>query len=150
MRTEKWYEKYSWWIFVVIALTGLIPAIQLLISPHEWKNFFRSIRSPSPRIDPGRRQRDRISILCDALDRYGAGRWKYPDHFYRIHRLAKRRKMGLVSDVVLAADICNPLLHIRRRFLEKLADILGSSHPDGLIMNYRRFFSGKYSAGVEQ
>ena len=55
MSSEKWYEKYSWLVFILVALTGLIPAIQLLISPMSGQTFFAGFGHPIPE-----------SILSDA------------------------------------------------------------------------------------
>ena len=57
MQAKKWYEKYSWWVFVVFALTGLIPEIQLLVSPMSGSTFFAGFGHPVPE-----------SILADASE----------------------------------------------------------------------------------
>ncbi|MFZ0546238.1 MAG: hypothetical protein WAM60_12405 [Candidatus Promineifilaceae bacterium] len=45
---EKWYEKYSWLVFILIALTGIVPAIQLLLSPLSGEGFFAGFGHPIP------------------------------------------------------------------------------------------------------
>lgn len=48
MKNEKWFEKYSGIVFILIAVTGLIPAIQMLLSPSSAQSFFAGFGHPIP------------------------------------------------------------------------------------------------------
>lgn len=44
----RWYERYSWVVFVVVALSGLVPAVQLLVAPLSGTSFFAGFGHPVP------------------------------------------------------------------------------------------------------
>lgn len=48
MPDERWYRTYSWLLWVVVALSGLIPAVQLLIAPLTGLGFFAGMGHPVP------------------------------------------------------------------------------------------------------
>lgn len=52
-----WYERYSWLVFVVIGLSGLLPAVQLLVDPSSGTSLFAGFGHPVP-----------DSILSDPTD----------------------------------------------------------------------------------
>jgi hypothetical protein len=48
MPDENWYQKYSWLVWVIVALSGLIPAVQLFVAPSSGLSFFAGMGHPVP------------------------------------------------------------------------------------------------------
>lgn len=45
---ERWYERYSWFLWVLIALSGLVPAVQMLVAPLSATSYFVGFGHPIP------------------------------------------------------------------------------------------------------
>lgn len=45
---ERWYERYSWLLFVLIAISGIVPALQLLVTPMSGTGLFAGFGQPVP------------------------------------------------------------------------------------------------------
>lgn len=43
-----WYERYSWVVFVLVGLSGLVPAAQLLVDPLSGTGYFAQFGHPVP------------------------------------------------------------------------------------------------------
>lgn len=48
--SEPWYHKYAWLVFVLVGLSGLIPGIQISLSPLSGAAFLASFGHPVPEI----------------------------------------------------------------------------------------------------
>lgn len=48
MKNLKWYEKYAWIIFILVALGGLIPGLLFLFNPMSAKAFVENFGHPIP------------------------------------------------------------------------------------------------------
>lgn len=48
MKDESWYERYSWILFILIAVSGMIPAIPLLIAPLSGTGLVARFGHPVP------------------------------------------------------------------------------------------------------